>query len=107
GFVMPAAIALYTWVAAAKREDRIVEAYSGYFDDKIRLSLDELAGSPRRHWSDFVRGVAATLQGAGHKLSGANLLIHGEVPLGAGLSSSASLEVATALALASLSGITL
>src|SRR5882757_8420553 len=107
GFVMPAAIELYTWIAAAKREDRLVEAYSGYFDERIILSLDTLEGPPRRHWSDFVRGVAATLQGAGHQLSGANLVIHGEVPVGAGLSSSASLAVATALALTSLSGITL
>jgi galactokinase len=105
GFVMPAAIEFYTWVAAAKREDRVLQAYSEHFDEKISLSLDALAGSPRRHWSDFIRGVAATLQNAGYNLAGANLIIHGEVPLGAGLSSSASLEVATALALTSLSGI--
>jgi len=105
GFVMPAAIGFYTWVAAAQRDDRLLEAYSDHFDEKISLSLDELAGPPKKHWSDFVRGVAATLQSAGYKLSGANLAIHGEVPLGAGLSSSASLEVATALALTSTSGV--
>ncbi|MFZ0957292.1 MAG: galactokinase [Candidatus Sulfotelmatobacter sp.] len=105
GFVMPAAIGFYTWIAAAKREERVLEAYSDRFDEKITFSLDALAGPPRRHWSDFIRGVAATLQSAGHRLSGANLVIHGEVPLGAGLSSSASLEVATALALTVLSGI--
>ena len=107
GFVMPAAIGFYTWVAAARREDRILEAYSDLFDEKITLSLDALAGAPRRHWSDFVRGVAATLQQAGHKISGANLVIRGEVPLGAGLSSSASLEIAIALALTRLSEIVL
>jgi galactokinase len=105
GFVMPAAIEFYTWVAAAKRGDRVLEAYSDHFDEKISLSLDGLAGPPRRHWSDFIRGVAAVLQNAGYNLAGANLLIHGEIPLGAGLSSSASLEVATALALGSLSGV--
>ena len=105
GFVMPTAIEFYTWVAAAKREDRRLEAYSDHFDEKISLSLDALQGPPRKHWSDFIRGVAAVLQNAGHKLAGANLVIHGEVPLGAGLSSSASLEVATALALSSISGI--
>jgi galactokinase len=99
GFVMPAAIGFYTWIAAGKRHDRVLEVYSDHFNEKITLSLDALAGPPRRHWSDFVRGVAAMLQQAGYKLSGANLVIHGEVPLGAGLSSSASLEVATALAL--------
>ena len=107
GFVMPAAIGFYTWVAAAKREDRTLEVYSDRFDDKATFSLAALAGPPSRHWSDFVRGVAATVQRAGHKLSGANLVIHGEVPLGAGLSSSASLEVATALALTRLAGIVL
>ena len=106
GFVMPAAIGYYTWIAAAKREDRILEAYSDRFDERITFSLDALDGPPRKHWSDFIRGVAAKLQGAGHRLSGANLVIHGEVPLGAGLSSSASLEVATALALTVSSGIT-
>jgi galactokinase len=104
GFVMPAAIQFYTWVAAAKRADRVLEAYSDHYNESIRLSLDELAGPPRKHWSDFIRGVAAVLQNAGYKLAGANLVIHGEVPLGAGLSSSASLEVATALALAAVSG---
>jgi len=106
GFVMPAAIGFYTWIAVAKRGDRVVEAYSDGFDEKISLSLDGLAGPPQRHWSDFIRGVAAKLQDAGHRLSGANLVVHGEVPLGAGLSSSASLEVATALALTSVSEIT-
>jgi galactokinase len=105
GFVMPAAIEFYTWVAAAKREGRVLEAYSEHFDEKISFSLDALSGPPGRHWSNFIRGVAAVLQNAGCKLTGANLVIHGEVPLGAGLSSSASLEVATALALISLSGI--
>ncbi len=104
GFVMPMAIGFYTWVAAAPREDRILEAYSAHFDERIRLSLDSLAGPPRKHWSDFVRGVAATLQAAGHTLDGANLVIDGEVPFGAGLSSSASLEVSVALALISLGG---
>lgn len=107
GFVMPAAIGFYTWVAAGKRADRILEAHSDRFDEKISLSLDALDGPPTKHWSDFIRGVAAVLQRAGYRLYGANLLVHGEVPIGAGLSSSASLEVAVALALTSLSGITL
>jgi galactokinase len=105
GLVMPAALGFYTWVAASKREDRVLEVYSAHFDERVRLSLDELAGPPRKHWSDFIRGVAAVLQDAGYKLAGANLVIHGEVPLGAGLSSSASLEVATGLALCSLAGV--
>src|SRR3984893_10409884 len=105
GFVMPAAIGYYTWVAAAKRNDRIVEAYSERFKEKITLSLDRLTGPPQLHWSDFIRGTAATLQAEGHMLSGIDLLIEGEFPRGAGLSSSASLEMAIALAMISISGV--
>ena len=105
GFVMPAAIPFYTWIAAAKREDRILEAYSESFGEKICLPLDALSGKPRKHWSDYLRGVAALLHQAGHRLAGANLVIHGDIPIGAGLSSSASFEVAIALALTCVSEI--
>jgi galactokinase len=99
GFVMPAAIDLYTWVAASPRSDHILQVYSDQFRETVAMSLDALAGAPRKHWSDFIRGVAAMLQAAGHSLRGANLIIDGHVPIGAGLSSSASLEISTALAL--------
>jgi galactokinase len=105
GFVMPAAIEYYTWVAAAPRKDLVLSVYSEQFGDRVEFSLDELAAPPRKHWSDYVRGVAAVLQAAGHDLRGANLMISGEVPLGAGLSSSAAIEVSTALAISSLSEI--
>jgi galactokinase len=99
GFVMPAAIGFYTWIAASARSDRTLHVRSGEFHETIDLSLDSLAGPPRKHWSDFVRGVAAVLESRGVHLLGANLIIQGQVPMGAGLSSSASLEVATGLAL--------
>lgn len=99
GFVMPAAIGFYSWIAASTRPDRILHVRSEEFHQTLDLSLDSLQGPPRKHWSDFVRGVAAVLQSKGLGLSGANLIIHGQVPMGAGLSSSASLEVATGLAL--------
>ncbi|MFZ3341057.1 MAG: galactokinase [Terriglobales bacterium] len=105
GLAMPMAIGFYTWIAAAKRSDRILEVYSEHFDEKISLSLDAPASPERKHWSDFITGVAAALEQAGHHLSGANLVIHGEIPIGAGLSSSASLEVSVALALTSLAGL--
>ncbi|HEX9110717.1 MAG TPA: galactokinase [Terriglobales bacterium] len=103
GFVMPAAIEFYTWVAASKRNGRILHVHSDQFAETVDLSLDALAGPPRKHWSDYIRGVAAVMQATGYTLSGANLVIQGQVPLGAGLSSSASLEVSTALALISVS----
>jgi len=99
GFVMPSAIGFYTWIAASPRTDKILHVRSEEFHETVDLSIQDLAGPPRRHWTDFVRGVAALLLAAGFKVSGANLIIEGQVPMGAGLSSSASLEVATALAL--------
>ena len=99
GFVMPAAIGFYTWIAVSPRPDRNLHVRSGEFHETIDLSLDSLNGPPRKHWSDFVRGVAAVLQSSAVPLTGANLMIQGQVPMGAGLSSSASLEVATGLAL--------
>jgi galactokinase len=99
GFVMPAAIDMYTWVAVGPRSDRILQVHSEQFRETVDMSLDALHGAPRKHWSDFIRGVAATIQAAGHSLKGARLMIDGRVPIGAGLSSSASLEISTALAL--------
>ena len=107
GYVMPAAIEFYTWVAVARRNDPRLKVYSEHFAETVELSLDALTGPPRKHWSDYVRGVASVLQAAGYPLRGANLAIQGQVPLGAGLSSSASVEVATALALASVSNVEL
>jgi len=98
GYVMPIAIDLYTWVAAGKRDDRILHVHSVHFGETLELPLDELAGPPRGHWSDYIRGVAQELGAGRGRLSGANLVIHGQLPLGGGLSSSASLEISTALA---------
>jgi galactokinase len=107
GFVMPVAIDSHTWIAAAKRPDEALNVSSEHFGESVQLPLTALAGPPRKHWSDYVRGVAAILQSTGHKLTGADILIYSDVPLGAGLSSSASLEVSVALALMALSRIDL
>jgi galactokinase len=99
GFVMPAALALSTTVAAASRPDRILAVYSENFGETREFNLDDPAPRATRHWSDYIHGVAVILQQAAVPVGGANLKIHGNVPIGAGLGSSASLEVATALAL--------
>src|SRR5258707_10502874 len=65
GFVMPAAIGSYTWIAAARREDHILEVHSSHFEEKINLSLDALAGPPRTPPREFLRAVPAPLRGAG------------------------------------------
>jgi galactokinase len=104
GFVMPAAIEFSCWAAIAPRPDRKLIVHSAYFGETVEFLLDDRKPYPAGNWSDYVRGVALILESAGYRLHGANLLIWGDVPLGAGLSSSASLEVATGYALLDLSG---
>jgi galactokinase len=99
GFVMPAAIDFSTWAAIAPRDDRQVVIHSENFSESAGFDLDERDPVARHHWSDYARGVAIALEQAGYRLRGANLLIRGEVPLGAGLSSSAAVEVAVGYAL--------
>jgi galactokinase len=104
GFVMPAAVGFYTWVAAAARIDRKLVIRSENLHEQVEVSLDELPAKGKHHWSDYVVGVAKMLDSSGRPLSGANLLINGNVPQGAGLSSSASLEVAVGSALLDVTG---
>jgi galactokinase len=99
GFVMPAAIDFYTWVAIAPREDRKLAVYSEEFFEGVEFDLDEAGPRASGHWSDYVRGVALVLEQSGYRLRGANLAIQSEVPIGSGLSSSAALEVAAGLAM--------
>lgn len=105
GFVMPAAIGFATWIAAGPREDGKLCVYSDKFAESQDWELSGLAPGPTGHWSDYVRGVAGVMQARGHKLRGVNLVVHSTVPVGSGLSSSAAIEVATAIALMGISGL--
>ena len=103
GFVMPAAIGFYTWIAVAPRRDRKLLVHSSNYLASAEADLEGGEPRPRNHWSDYVFGVAVMLERAGHRLRGASLLVHGEVPIGSGLSSSAAIEVAAGLALLEVS----
>jgi galactokinase len=107
GFVMPAALESYTYVAIGPRNDRQLHIYSLDFQESREFDLDRMASGPSGDWSDYIRGIAAVLNTAGHRISGANLVIKGEVPIGAGLSSSAAIEVSSALGFLAISEIEL
>jgi galactokinase len=104
GFVMPAAVDFSTYVAIAVRPDRKLVIDSEEFPDNFEFDLDHLPEQRTGAWCDYVLGVASVLRQRGRELRGANLFVHGEVPVAAGLSSSAALEVASALALMSVDG---
>ena len=99
GFVLPIAIERQVTATWARRADRKVRFHSATLKETAEIDLDaELAPQPGA-WSNYPAGVAAELLQAGVKLAGADVLLESDLPLGGGLSSSAALEVATALAL--------
>ena len=107
GFVLPCAIDYQTLVAARPRDDGQVQVLSldyGGAHDHFRLDapITARADAP---WANYVRGVIDVLQRQGHVLRGADLAITGNVPQGAGLSSSAALEVAVLQAMCELNGL--
>jgi galactokinase len=103
GFVMPVAINFATLAAISPRTDGKIVIYSeNYGEEKTFDAAAKPVAS--KHWSDYPLGVVAILSGEGHKIPGFSLSIWGDVPLGSGLSSSAALEVVTALAVLSLIG---
>jgi len=101
GLVMPAALGFSCWVAIAPREDRNLILYSENYSEAYEADLDELGDRGSGHWADYPLGVAWALRDAGYRLRGACLYIAGDVPQGAGLSSSAAIEVSTGYALLS------
>jgi len=94
GFVLPVAIDRTVLAAFSARSDRQVRVYSLEFDEEDSFSLDDIKRLKGDVWSNYVRGVAAVLQEAGYRLTGLDMAIQGDVPIGAGLGSSAALEVA-------------
>ena len=97
GFVLPAAIDKAIYVAIAKRSDDAIHLYAADFKEKVEVQIADV--KPTNNWATYVLGVVDQLIKRGHIISGFNLVVDGDVPPGAGLSSSAAVECATVFAL--------
>jgi len=104
GFVMPVAIDFATLAAISPRTDGKIAIYSENYQEERYFDAAALPAKASQHWTDYPIGVVSILTGEGHKFPGFSLTLWGDVPLGSGLSSSAALEVVTALAVLSLIG---
>lgn len=102
GYVFPAALTLSSTVIARPRRDRQVNLIATDLKLMVNASLDHLEQYKDLKWGNYQLGVADELQKAGYPLTGCDMLFHDTVPLGSGLSSSAAIEVVTALALVTL-----
>lgn len=98
GFVLPAAIDKAAYVAVSKRTDDVIKLYSEEFKESFDSSLRGLQPT-QKGWPNYVLGVADQFIKRGYPIGGFNLVLDGDVPIGAGLSSSAAVECATAFAL--------
>ena len=101
GFVLPAAIDKAIYVAVSKRSDDNIVLYAEDYQERHEVKLTDIAIS-EKHWPNYILGVVDQYQKRGATLGGFNLYIDGDVPLGAGLSSSAAVECAVTLALSEL-----
>ncbi len=107
GFVLPMAIDRRTAAAFSARDDGAVRIYSCEFDDEVSFRLNDRPPSSAHEWTSYTRGMAFALRDRGYSLKGAEVTVASNVPIGAGLSSSASLEVAVGKALAANAGLQL
>lgn len=102
GFVLPFAIKHKTYVAVSARADNQVKVFSQTINEGVEFSLEEDFTAAERNWTLYVRGIFKVLQREGFDVRGADFLIDSEIPFGAGLSSSAALEIAVGSALNSV-----
>jgi galactokinase len=98
GFVLPAAIDKAIYVGVGKREDEIINLYAVDFKESYSSAVSFVRPTDKG-WPNYILGVVDQLNKSGYKISGFDLVIDGDVPLGAGLSSSAAVECATVFAL--------
>ncbi len=95
GFVLPIAIDRNIYMAGEKRNDRIIRVYSIDYDQNVQFDLDSIQFNKEKIWVNYVAGVIKSLLETSADINGADIVFGGDIPEGAGLSSSAALEVAT------------
>jgi len=97
GLVMSVAVDKYIFIASSPRNDGKVELVSSAFPESEKFSISDIQPNPAAPWANYVKGVLAQLKKRGVHFGGFNAAIHSTIPMGAGMSSSAALEVATAM----------
>lgn len=103
GFVFPAAVEQGIWVAIQVNDLKVCRLYSLDFDQEFTFDLE--AFSPKKgHWATYVMGMVALLKQAGYPITGFDMVIGGNIPVGSGLSSSAAFSVAIGTAISGLYG---
>lgn len=107
GFVLPMAIERETVIAARRRDDLVLHAIALNLDRLVEVDLRDRRRHASEPWIDYVVGVAEELNKLGKPLTGADIVIQGDVPIGCGLSSSASLEMAALVLFEQLGGFTI
>src|SRR4051812_22849353 len=100
GFVLPIAIQMRATVTASPEAAPLILIHSEAFGESVVIQLDS-SSRRKSHWSDYIRAVVAEMKRRGMPLKGVRMHLKSEVPVGAGLSSSAAIEVVSALALLS------
>ncbi len=106
GFVLPGAVDKAIVFAVGLRADNLCHCVSRDFDQEFRVEIDGLHRSPLR-WPDYLQGVVDQFLRGGHRIHGFNVVFGGDVPIGAGMSSSAAIEGGLAFALDRLFGLNL
>lgn len=102
GFVLPMAIDCETRIAVRPRTDRLIQIHAANLGRNACIDLDAIQRNAEEPWSDYIAGVAQELGHLGHPTSGFDAVVKGNIPVGAGLSSSASIEMAALVAMEEL-----
>ncbi|HVV00632.1 MAG TPA: galactokinase family protein [Verrucomicrobiae bacterium] len=107
GLVMSVAVDKYTWIASEPRTDGKIELVSAAFPNPEQFWADDIRKNAAAPWANYVKGVLDQLRKKGVHFGGFNAAVYGDIPMGAGMSSSASLEVGTAITMRRLYPFTL